>query len=497
MAYVKQLAIHATFNEAPLLKSLKYITNEKKTEDRLLIDSCKCSSDPEMAYIEMTALKKLKSKKGKISGHHFIQSFKPGETDYITAHQVGKEWAEIFLDNYQYIHSTHIDKGHIHNHIVINSVGLNGKKYNACKNSLEDIRAYSDVICRKYGLSIINNKYKNRTMSYKEWLENKNKTSWKQKTKEDIDYYISVSNGYEDFIKKMKNAGYVIKDKQSHNVMHITFKHPETKRQVRGKTLGADYTEESIRKRIELKEYDIKTTVGKRYKYRTKKDKWEYAFRMVSFNHSSLKVRILLISILFELVFNKNEKYQDNKRYYEAQKSIVNEVDKLSFSLNLIDKYNFKSRGDIDVVIEKVSQKIEDKKKVLDGMEKLDHKADAVCMEINFYRKYKKYHDEYSKSFVKGVYRKKNEYELEKFENSKAQLEKFGLHTEKDYEDFEKQRDSVLEKAEVIRKQIYEDYKELEQIEELKTTLDSERRKKVISNVSLDERNNNEKEKVK
>lgn len=492
MAYVKRHPIKAT-----LFKALKYITDEKKTDEKILISSNKCSTDDKLANIEMNALKSIYHKEDKILGFHFVQSFKPGEIDYETAHQVGKEWADIFLSNHQYVFSTHVDKGHIHNHVIINSVGLDGKKYHSCINEREDIRAYSDVICRKYGLSIINNKYQNRTMSYKEWMENKNKTSWKQKTKEDIDYYISVSNGYEDFIKKMNNAGYGIKDKQSHNVMHMTFKHPEMKRQVRGKTLGADYTEDSIRKRIELKEYDIKTAVGKRYKYRTKKDKWNYVFKMVTFNHSSLKVNILLISILFELIFNKNENHQEHKRYYEAQKSIVNEVDKLSFSLYVIDKYNFKNRGDIDVAIEKVEQKIEDKKKLIEGMEKLYHKADAVCMEINFYRKYKKFYDEYSKSFVKGVYRKKNEYELEKFENSKAQLEKFGLHTEKDYENFEKQRDSVLEKVEVIRKQIYEDYKELEQIESLKDSLDNERRRKVISDVSLEEKTNNEKEKAK
>lgn len=490
MAYVKRHSINAT-----LYKALEYIVNEKKTDEKILISSNKCSSDPKLAHIEMNALKKIKQKEGNILGFHFIQSFSIGETDKETAHQVGKEWADIFLSNYQYIHSTHIDKGHIHNHIVINSVGLDGKKYNSCINEREDIRAYSDVICKKYGLSIINNKYKNRTMSYKEWLENKN--SWKQKTKEDIDYYISVSSSYEDFIKKIKNDGYEIKDKQSHNVMHITFKHPSMKRQVRGKTLGADYTEDSIRKRIELREYDIKSSVRKRYKYRTKKDKWDYVFKMLSFNHYSLKVNILLVSILLELIFDKNERHSGNNRYYEAQKTISNEVDKLSYSLNIIDKYNFKSRGDIDVAIEKITQKIDDKKKILDGMENLDYKADAVCTEINFYKKYKKFYDEYSKSFVKGVYRKKHEYEIEKFENSKVQLQKFGLYTEKDYKDFEKQRDSVLDNAEVMRKQIYEDYKELEQIEKLKTTLDSERRKNVISEVSLDERNNNEKEKVK
>ncbi len=490
MAYVKRHPINVT-----LFKALDYIANDEKTDEKILITSNMCSSNEKLAFIEMNALKKQYEKEDGILGFHFVQSFKPGETDKETAHKVGREWAEIFLSNYQYVLSTHVDKGHIHNHIIINSVGLDGKKYHSCINEREDIRAYSDVICRKYGLSIINNKYQNRTMSYKEWLENKNKTSWKQKTRDDIDFYISISNSFEDFIQKMKNEGYEIK--HGDNVKHITFKHPEMKRQVRGKTLGADYTEDSIRKRIELKEYGIKTVSGKKYKYRTRKDKWNYVFKMVSFNHSSLKVNILLISILLSLIFNKNEKYQDNNRYYEAQKSIAKEVDKLSLSLNVIDKYNFRNRGDIDEAIQKVTQRIEDKKDNLNKLKDLYYKADAVCTEINLYRKYKKYSDEYNKAFLKGVYKQKNEYELEKFESCKARLEKFGLHSESDYEDFEKRKETINDNMEVIREQIYNDYSELEQIENLKNSLDKERRKRVINDVSLEEKIINDKEKNK
>ena len=171
MAYVKRHPINVT-----LFKALDYIANDEKTDEKILITSNMCSSNEKLAFIEMNALKKQYEKEDGILGFHFVQSFKPGETDKETAHKVGREWAEIFLSNYQYVLSTHVDKGHIHNHIIINSVGLDGKKYHSCINEREDIRAYSDVICRKYGLSIINNKYQNRTMSYKEWLENKNKT---------------------------------------------------------------------------------------------------------------------------------------------------------------------------------------------------------------------------------------------------------------------------------------------------------------------------------
>ena len=489
MAYVKRHPIKAT-----LYKAIKYIENKEKTDEKILIATYKCSSNKKLAIIEMNALKKQYDKEDGILGFHFVQSFKPGETDKETAHQIGKEWADIFLGNHQYILSTHVDKGHIHNHIIINSVGLDGKKYNSCINEREDIRAYSDVICRKYSLSIINNKYQNRTMSYKEWLENKNKTSWKQKTKDDINFYISKSNSFEDFVQKMKNDGYEIK--YGDNVKYMTFKSSNMQKCVRGKTLGSDYTEESIRNKILLKDNEIGTFRSRQYKYRTRKDKWDYVFKMVSYNHSSLEVNVLLISILLSVIFNKNENYQSHKRYYESQKIISKEIDNLSDKLNLINKYNLKTRGDIDVAIENINDAIQEKQQVFNRLEELDVKADAVCTEIQLYNKYKNYNIEYSSSLLKGAYRKKHEYELEKFESCKQRLKKFGLEAEEDYVKFENSRNDIIEKMEVVKEQIYKDYSNLEQIEGIKTTLDAERRKQILQDVII-ERNNEEKEKSK
>ncbi len=454
MAYVKRHAINVT-----LYKAIKYIENIEKTDEKILITSNKCSTNEKLAIIEMNALKKQYDKEEGILGFHFVQSFKPGETDKDTAHQIGREWADIFLSNHQYILSTHVDKGHIHNHIIINSVGLDGKKYNSCINEREDIRAYSDVICRKYGLSIINNKYQNRTISYKEWLENKNKTSWKQKTKDDINFYISISSSFEDFVQKMKNGGYDIK--HGDNVKHITFKNPNMRKCVRGKTLGYDYTEESIKSKILLKDNEIATFRSRQYKYRTRKNKWDYVFKMVSYNHSSLEVNILLISILLSLIFNKNERYQNHKNYYESQKIIAKEIDNLSSKLNVINKFDFKTRTDIDIAIETINNRIEDKKETLNKFQELEIKAEAICTEIELFNKYKSYNDEYNKVLLKGAYRKNHEYELDKYESCKQRLEKFGLKNLKDYDEFLNRRNNITKNKEVIQEDIYKEYDEL------------------------------------
>lgn len=104
-----------------------------------------------------------------------MQSFKENEiTDPYKAHEIGLKWAEkMFGDKYQYVLSTHIDKGHIHNHVVINSVSLNGKKFNACKQSLQDARDYSDEIAKEYSLSVIPQNEHAIPKSYKEWNEEK------------------------------------------------------------------------------------------------------------------------------------------------------------------------------------------------------------------------------------------------------------------------------------------------------------------------------------
>ena len=143
MAYVKRITIKKTLD-----RSLQYITNAKKSEEGILVSGIHCASHPKVAYKQMMN-NKIKYEKGdKNQGYHFVQSFKENEiTDPSQAHDIGKEWANKLLeDKYQYVIATHIDKGHIHNHIIINSVNTDGKKYNANKESLHKARDRKSVV---------------------------------------------------------------------------------------------------------------------------------------------------------------------------------------------------------------------------------------------------------------------------------------------------------------------------------------------------------------
>lgn len=493
MAYVKQKSIKTT-----VLKNLVYIENKEKTEAKFLVSSYKCNTDERLAYKEFYLLKKKYDKEGGILAHHFMQSFKPGEVDPETAHRIGKEWAEKFLDgNFQYILTTHTDKEHIHNHITANSVRLNGKKFNTCRNELEDIRKYSDLVCRQHGLSIIEPNKRNKNKSYKEWQESKNKTSWKDIVREDIDAAISCSGSYEEFLKNMQDQNYYVKQG---NVKYITFKKHGMSKAVRGKTLGLDYDELSIKQRIKFKEHNISSFKSRDKKYyRIDKNSFEYQMKRLSYRQGSLETNVKLIILLLKMIFNNNQNsFIRNDRpvkYTYAQKKAIKGIEDLSTKLNLLNKYNFNKRGDVQNQIEILDNKIKQEEMKHQKLKLLEIKMDAVCTEIELYHKYKKYNDEYKQLFLKGAYKKQHEYELEKFERCKERLEKFGLKDEVQYDDFINQRKDIIEKIKGVDKKINNICNELTDLENLKQYLNKNERNKFVEDIQLETSIKNEKEK--
>jgi hypothetical protein len=492
MAYVKRLTIHRT-----LLKSLQYIENPKKTNEKILVSSNKCSQDTKVAIKEMRILKEMHEKEDGIQGFHFIQSFKKGEISEEQAHQIGREWAAKFIENnYQFILSTHTDRDHIHNHIVINSVGINGKKYNSCRSELEDIRQYSDLVCLEHGLSIIERKGKTKHRSYKEWLESKNKTSWKDVVREDIDFAISSSASFEEFIQKMKSEGYYMK--YGEKTKYMTFQKSGMKKTVRGKTLGEDYSEESIRDRIKYKEFNISHLTNGLRKYKINRNSFEYQVRKLTYRSASLNISIRLIILLFQIIFRNNQiawaKSNRPVRYTYAQKKAINGIKDLTNSLNLIDKYNLKTRSDVKNVIQNLNQKISLEDEKLKRFENLQIKSAAVMTEIDMYYKYKQYYDEYQSSILKGIYRKKHEYEVGKFEDCKNRLSKFGL-TESEFEKFKDNYEKITQQMEAVQEEKEKIFQDLYDIETLDKYLDNEKREEILREITLERTNDDKTEK--
>ncbi|MEG3006132.1 MAG: relaxase/mobilization nuclease domain-containing protein [Oscillospiraceae bacterium] len=221
MAVTKIHAIKTTLN-----KALDYIENPDKTEGQLLVSGY--NVDPLSASIEyeMTAAlaKEIKGNYSKTGGannlaYHMIQSFAP--TDNVTpeqAHEIGKKLADEFLDGkYEYVIATHIDQGHIHNHIIFNAVSFyDFKKMNTQPyKTAAKIRAISDRLCSENELSVIKEKG-NLAYSYTEYKARKKNTSWKSEIRKRLKYILETATEFEELKINAAALGVTVDDSGKH-----------------------------------------------------------------------------------------------------------------------------------------------------------------------------------------------------------------------------------------------------------------------------------------
>jgi len=230
--------------QTTLVKAIDYISNPDKTDGTLLIYGYNCT--PEMAAYEFEMTKLSADRQGGVLAHHLIQSFKPGEVDYNTAHEIGRRLADQHLGGkYEYVIATHIDRDHIHNHIIFNSVPIiRETKYQSNTKSYMSIRKLSDELCAEYNLSVVvpeNDKAK----TYKEHYADERGVSWKSALREAIDRCIIKARDWEDFLALMQAEDYEIKRGK-----HIAFRANGQEKFTRAKTIGARYTEANIKAQL-------------------------------------------------------------------------------------------------------------------------------------------------------------------------------------------------------------------------------------------------------
>ena len=176
-----------------------------------------------------------------------IQSFAPGEVDYEKAHEIGRQLADaVTKGQHEYVLTTHIDKGHIHNHIIFCAVNfVDHHKYVSNKRTYYGIRNMSDKLCRDNGLSVVVPGKGSKGKSYAEYQAEKTGTSWKGKLKIAVDALVPQVSSFEELLQRLQAAGYEIKPGK-----YISCRAPGQEGFTRLKTLGADYTEEAVRERI-------------------------------------------------------------------------------------------------------------------------------------------------------------------------------------------------------------------------------------------------------
>ena len=232
-----------------LQDALDYASNRDKTEKSCFESSYACTL--ETAFSDMRQTKERWHKSGGVQGYHLVQSFVAGEVSPELAHRIAKELADRVLGGrYEYVIGTHLNTGHIHSHIVWNSVScVDGKKYRSnYKSYVTEIRAVSDELCRKYKLSVIDTENSHRVAKpYAEWLAEKNNhPTWRTAIRQDVDEAIQQSLTWRQFLGALEHKGYEVRMGRKYPVLRP----PGKERFVRFKTLGKRYTPEAIQTRI-------------------------------------------------------------------------------------------------------------------------------------------------------------------------------------------------------------------------------------------------------
>ena len=358
--------------KSTLKKALDYIQNPDKTDGKMLVSSFGCS--PETADIEFAFTIAQALDRGNNLAHHLIQSFEPGEVDYQKAHEIGKQLADaVTKGQYEYVLTTHIDKGHVHNHIIFCAVNfVDYHKYNSNKRSYYGIRNMSDRLCRENGLSVVVPQKGGKGKSYAEYIAEKTGTSWKGKLKISVDGLIPQVSSFEELLSRLQGLGYEIKPGK-----YVSCRAPGQERFTRLKTLGADYTEEAIRERIEGR--------------RTRTAKAPKAERSVS----------LLIDI-------ENSIKAAQSRGYEQWAKIHN-LKQAAKTLNFLTEHQISRYEDLTAKITEIQTESDKAGDALKEVEKRLADMAVLIKNVSTFQKTKPAYDTYRKARNKERYRAAHE----------------------------------------------------------------------------------------
>ena len=369
-------------------KAIAYILNPEKTDEKLLVSSYGCASETAAREFEWT--RKIAEQKGmnpvRIIARHVIQSFEIGEVTPELAHEIGKQFADEILEGkYEYVLTTHIDKDHVHNHLIFNAVDfVNYHAYKSYKRIYYDMREVSDRLCKENGLSVIPPS-QNKGMGYKEYTEAKRGTSWKQKLKQTIDRLVITAKDYDDFLRLMQEAGYEIKTGK-----YISFRAEGQERFTRSKTIGENYTEERIKERI-----------AGRTPRRSQRQTTPKGISLIG----DIQERIRLI---------------DSKGYeHKAKLTILKEAAR---TLSYLTENNLLQYADLEKKVEDVHSSYDRTGKELKVVEARLREVQPLIKNISNYQRLKPVYDAFQKAKDKPGFKAKHEAELVIFEAARSTL---------------------------------------------------------------------------
>jgi len=423
-----------------LSKAIAYILNPEKTDEKLLVSSYGCASETAAREFEWT--RKIAEQKGmnpvRIIARHVIQSFEIGEVTPELAHEIGKQFAdEILGGKYEYVLTTHIDKDHVHNHLIFNAVDfVDYHAYKSYKRIYYDMREVSDRLCKENGLSVIPPS-QNKGMGYKEYTEAKRGTSWKQKLKQTIDRLVITAKDYDDFLRLMQEAGYEIKTGK-----YISFRAEGQERFTRSKTIGENYTEERIKERI-----------AGRTPRRSQRQTTPKGISIIG----DIQERIRLI---------------DSKGYeYKAKLTILKEAAR---TLNYLTENNLLQYADLEKKVEDVHGSYDRTGKELKVVEARLREVQPLIKNISNYQQLKPVYDAFQKAKDKPGFKARHEAELVIFEAARSTLLAMqGDEKLPSLKTLQAEQQRLLEEQQRLYDERAKLKKEVKQIETIKSNVDT------------------------
>ena len=275
---------------------------------------------------------------GGITAFHAVQSFEELDITPEKAHEVGLEFAnKIWGNRFQVVVATHLDKEHLHNHFIINSVSfIDGYKYHDTSASYADIRKLNDELCKKYGLNFMEEKITKAGYNYRNFqLKNENENIYDKQLKLDVDMAIGLASSYEEFKNILNNMNYEVYERSG----KLGVKSLEYNRSVRlERRFKEDYSIENIKQRI----LGIYLPENKTY-YRNYFKKDELIDKLFKLNCKGLAMRYIKY---LKMLNNYPAYIKENKISFDMQKEVY-EMENISKQTILLATNNIQTKDDL------------------------------------------------------------------------------------------------------------------------------------------------------
>ncbi|MBQ9732825.1 MAG: relaxase/mobilization nuclease domain-containing protein, partial [Clostridia bacterium] len=317
---------------------IRTVLKTDTTQQQMLVAALHCL--PEQAHQEMMQTKERWDKKNGVQGYHIIHSFAPGEVTPEQAQELGVEFARRLLgERFEAVVSTHVDHEHIHCHIVFNSVSfMDGKMYRSdFKAYFGDIRGISNDVSRENNLSVIEPKGKGK--HYAEWhAEQSGKPTIRGLIRQDLDAAISDGFTLQSVFSILEKRGYAVK--RGANIKHTAVRPPGGSRFVRLESLGPEYTEEAIKRRLH-REPEAKAII-KVTRYKVKRGTARRPRKKLK------GFKALYVRYLYLLGLRKPMRYR-RPVSFETRKEVL-KLQKYSAQFSLLQKYRIENPEQLEIL---------------------------------------------------------------------------------------------------------------------------------------------------